>query len=216
MPATRETELVAFQLELRRDTTAIRAGVMWGRAVGTWVGPYDPRQGSNLLQSPAWDFTASNLYGPLPTDPGGRAFVEAERRGALGDVAVSVATRLTVASGRPRDVLASGIEGVVELLPRGSAGRNPVIAQADLRLAAQWHGFSTTLDIFNVFDRRGVTNTDEVYSDDRVRPIEGGSASDLPFLPTDTGGPARRRAAYGLPTAFQAPLAISFGVHKAF
>src|SRR5437868_10084518 len=36
--ATRETEIVAFQLELRKlETTAIRAGVMWGRTVGTWT-----------------------------------------------------------------------------------------------------------------------------------------------------------------------------------
>jgi len=217
IPATRETEIVACSLEMAQlDKIAIRAGVMWGRTVGTWTGPYDPRLGVNLLQGPDWDFGTSNLYGPLPTDLGGRGFVEAERRGTLGTVDLAVATRLTVGSGRPRNVLADGAEGIVELLPRGSAGRNPVIAQANLRLAAQWRGYSVTLDLFNVFDRRDLTNLDEVFSGDTVRPVEGGSYEDLVFLKTDTGDPARRRTAFQLPTAFQAPLSISLGVHKAF
>jgi hypothetical protein len=152
----------------------------------------------------------------LPTDPGGRVFVEAERRGRLGTVDVAVATRLAVGSGRPRNALADGLDGIVELLPRGSLDRNPVIGQANLHLAARWRGFSATLDVVNLFDRRDVTNLDEVYTDDAVRPIEGGSYSDLVFLKNDTGAAARRRTAFQLPTAFQTPLSVSLGVHKAF
>jgi hypothetical protein len=215
--ATRETELVALQLELRRSpATAFRAGVMWGRTVGTWTGPYDPRQGANLLAGPDWDAGASNLSGPLPTDLGGRVYVEAERGGTLGEVGVSVAARLTAGSGRPRNVLADGVDGVVELLPRGSAGRGPVVSQANVRLAARWRGVDITLDVFNLFDRRDVTNLDEVYTSDAVRPIEGGSASDLVFLKTDAGRAATRRTAFQLPVAYQSPLSVSLGIHKAF
>jgi hypothetical protein len=215
--ATRETEIVAAALELARArNVAIRAGVMWGRTVGTWTGPYDPRQGANLLQSPDWDSDATNLDGRLPGDPGGRVFVEAEHQGTLGPVAFAVATRLTVGSGRPRNVLANGLDGIVELLPRGSAGRAPLISQANLRLAARWRGVTMTLDVFNLFDRRDVTNLDEVYTDDTVSPISGGSASDLVFLKDAAGHPAQRRAGFQLPTAFQDPLSVSLGVHKAF
>jgi hypothetical protein len=215
--ATRETELVALQLELRRrEATTIRAGVMWGRTIGTWAGPYDPRQGINLLQGTAWDENASNLYGPLPTDLGGRVFVEAERHAALGSVGLTIATRLTAASGRPRNVLASGADGVVELLPRGSAGRNAMTTQADLRVAARWRGLDVTLDLVNLFDRREVTNLDETYTDDSVRPIEGGSASDLVFLKNASGAPAHRRTAFQVPTAYQPPLSVTLGVHMAF
>jgi hypothetical protein len=221
IPASRESEVVAFSIEMRqREATTIRAGVTWGRTVGTWTGPFDPRQGGNLLAGPAWDENASNLYGPLPTDSGGRAFVEAERRGTLGPVGLAVATRLSVGSGRPRNVLASGDEGIVELLPRGSAGRNPVIAQANLGLAGRWRGVTMTLDVQNVFDRRDITNLDEVYADTTVqptvRPVEGGSYGDLVFLKDETGRPAPRRTAFQLPTAFQTPLSISLGIHKAF
>ena len=217
IPATRESEVVAFSLEMmQREKLAIRAGVTWGRTVGTWTGLYDPRQGVNLLQGPDWDFGASNLYGALPTDTGGRAFVEAQRQGTLGTVGLAVATRLTVGSGRPRNVLANGSDGIVELLPRGSAGRNPVIAQANLGLAARWRGFTVSLDLRNVFDRRDITNLDEVFSDDTVRPVEGGDYSDLVFLKNDSGAPATRRTAFQLPTTFQTPLSVSLGVHKAF
>jgi hypothetical protein len=217
LEATRETELVAFQLELRRlDTTAIRAGVMWGRTVGTWAGLFDPRNGANQLAGPDWDVDPSNLYGPLPTSSGGRVFVEAERRGKLGDIAVAIATRLTVASGRPRNVLGDGAEGIVELLPRGAADTGPPIAQANLRLAARWSGVDFTLDVLNLFDRRTVTHLDEVYSNDSVRPIVGGSASDLVFLRSDTGDPAHRRTAFQLPVAYQSPLSVTLGAHKAF
>jgi hypothetical protein len=217
IPATRETEVVAFSLEMaEREKIAIRAGVSWGRTVGTWTGPYDPRQGVNLLQGPDWDFGATNLYGPLPTDAGGRGFVEAQRRGTLGTVDLAVATRLSIGSGRPRNVLADGIDGIVELLPRGSAGRNPVIAQANLGLAARWRGVLLSLDLQNVFDRRDITNLDETFTNDAVRPVEGGSYEDLVFLKNDLGRPARRRTAYRLPTAFQTPLSISLGIHNAF
>ena len=143
-------------------------------------------------------------------------FVEAERRIALGAVELRVATRLTAASGRPRNALANGVDGTVELLPRGSAGDNPLITQANLRLAARWQGFDVTLDVVNLFDRRDVTNLDEIYSNDAVRPVSGGSASDLVFLKSDGGTPAHRLTSFQLPIAYQPPLSVTLGVHKAF
>ncbi|HEU4727784.1 MAG TPA: hypothetical protein VFT22_07850, partial [Kofleriaceae bacterium] len=217
VPATRQSELIAFALEMmQRERTSIRAGVSWGRVDGTWTGPYDPRQGANLLAGSDWDVDASNLFGPLPTSPGSRVFVEAERRGRLGAVDAWVATRLEAGSGRPRNALADGPEGVVELLPRGALGNGPVLAQTDLRLAARWRGFTATLELVNVFDRREPTNLDEIYTGDAVRPIEGGSYADLVFLKTDAGTPASRRTAFQLPTAFQDPMQITLGVHRTF
>jgi hypothetical protein len=189
---------------------------MWGRTVGTWTGSYDPRQGATQLASPDWDSDATNLDGRLPTDAGARLFVESEHRGALGAVEVAVATRFTVGSGRPRNVLASGIDGLVELLPRGSAGRDPVVSEARVRLLARWRGVAVTLDVQNVFDRRDPSNLDEVYTGDTVRPVSGGDASDLVFLKNDAGAPARRSASYRLPVAFQDPLAVTLGIHRAF
>jgi len=219
--ATRETELVAAALEMaQRDRTQIRAGVLWGRTVGTWVGPFDPRLGATQLNSPDWDVSSIdasvNLDGPLPSAAGGQAFFEAERRATVGPLGVAVATRLTVGSGRPRNVIASGPDGVIDVLPRGSAGRGPMISQANLRVAAQWHGYTATLEVLNLFDRREVTNLDERYTDGAVRPIAGGTLADLAGLQTVGNVPAAPRAGYQLPTAYQPPLSVTLGVHKAF
>ncbi|MEO7730309.1 MAG: hypothetical protein ABIY55_05010 [Kofleriaceae bacterium] len=215
--ATRETELIAASLEMvQQDKLAIRAGVLWGRTVGTWVGPYDPRIGATLLQGADWDAGAANLDGALPSDAGGQAFFEVERRATLGPVGLAVATRLAVASGRPRNALGMSPDGLIELLPRGALGRGPVIAQANVRLAARWRATTVTLDVANLFDRREVTQVDELYSDDLVQPITGGKPADLAALKTITGQDAVRRTAFQLPTAFQAPLSITLGVHRMF
>lgn len=215
--ATRETELVAFQLELqRRGAMAIRAGATWSRTVGTWTGLFDPRQGVTQLAGDDWNRGASNLYGALPTDGGTRVFVEAERTATLGGVGLAVATRLTAASGRPRSALSSDDSGTAELVPRGSLGRGPLIAQANVRLAARWQGFDVALDIVNLFDRRTSTNLAELYSPDAAGSIEGGDASDLVFLRTAGGAPAHRLTAYQLPVAYQSPLSVALGVHRAF
>jgi hypothetical protein len=214
--AVRETELVAFQLEMRAtDKLAIRTGLTWGRTVGTWTGPYDPRQGATFLQGTDWDAGSVNLSGPLPTDSGARMFMELERHGTLGPVGLAAATRLSLASGTPRSVLGDG-DGVVDLLPRGDAGRNPMVSQVDLRLAARWRGFALTLEIFNLLNRRTPTQVDEVYTDDPVRPIDHGTPADLAFLKAENGQPAHPRTAFQLPIAFQAPISASLGIHTVF
>lgn len=217
LEAVRESEQIAVALEMAKpERIGIRAGVLWGRVVGTWTGMFDTFEGLNVLDTSAWNFNASNLHGPLPSDPGTRLFVEAAHHATVGPVALSVAARLTAASGRTRSVLANGVDGTIYLLPRGAAGRGPLTSQANARLAAEWSGYTVTLDLFNLFDRRTATDVDDVYSDDSVRPIEGGSYEDLVFLKTDSGRPAARRTAYQLPLAYQAPLSIALGVHKAF
>ena len=214
--ATRETELVAFQLEMRAtDKLAIRTGITWGRTVGTWTGPFDPRQGATFLAGTDWDSGSTNLFGPLPTDSGARVFMEIERHGQLGPVGLAAATRFTVAQGTPRSVLGDG-DGVVDLLPRGDAGRNPTLSQVDLRLAARWRGFDLTLEIFNLLNRRDPTQVDDLYTDDPVRPIDHGTLADLAFLKAANGQPAHPRTAFGLPIAFQAPISASLGIHTAF
>ena len=224
IPALRESTVVAIEAMIApTPKLSVRATYLWGQTIGSWTGPFDPRQGATLYESTDWDLDATNLYGRLPTDPGHRVAIEAERRGTLGPVELAVATRLTVSSGRPRNVLGDSDLGIVQLLPRGSAGRNPMLSQANVRLAARWHRIDFTLDVFNLFNRREPVTTNEIYAGQQVRPISGGTLEDLVFaksescneLSCNVASP-NRRTAFGLPTSFQSPLSVVLGIHHTF
>ncbi len=219
LPATRDSELIAAEIATTpTGKLTLRAGYIAGRTVGTFPGPYDPRQGVALYSGDAYDtsFSTPNETGALPTDVGQRLYVEAARSGELSGVPVGISTRLSLASGRPRNVFAETDVGMIPVLPRGGAGRGPMLAQANVRLSATWRGFELTLDMFNVFDRTLATNLDEVYAQGLVRPIVGGSYEDLVFLKTVTGADATRRTAFGLPLAFQGPFSAVLGIHHEF
>jgi hypothetical protein len=195
---------------------------MFGLTLGNYLGAYDPRQGAILYNGAQFDgtgdgaLTSGNEMGRLPTDIGHRVYIEADRRGTLGPVELEVATRLTVASGRARNVFADTDIGLINFLPRGSAGRGPMLSQANVRIAARWQGFEVTLDVFNAFDRGGGTATDELYTQAEVRAIEGGSYEDLVWAKTTGGDTIGRRTAFGLPIAFQGPLSAVLGVRREF
>ncbi|HEY5946004.1 MAG TPA: TonB-dependent receptor [Kofleriaceae bacterium] len=216
-PALRETGLLAAELATAPTAKLVlRVGYMYGRTIGSWTGAFDPRQGAVLYAGSDYDTRSVNLLGRLPTDLGHRTYIEAERSGHSGSAKFAIAARLTAGSGRPRSVLGQSDEGFVFLLPRGTAGRSPVMTQANIRLSAWWQGFDITLDLFNVFDRHDATTIDETYSSGVIRPIDHGSLSDLVFLRTENGDVATRRPSYGTATAFQAPLSAVLGVQRAF
>ena len=222
-PARRSSELLALEVATTpTGKLTLRAGYLVGKTIGNFLGAYDPRQGAILYNGTQFDgtgdgaLTSSNEMGRLPTDAGHRVFVEADRRGTLGPVGIEVAARLTLASGRPRNVYADTDIGVISFLPRGSIGRGPLLSQANVRIAAHWQGFDVTLDVFNAFDRAAATATDELYTAAEVRPIEGGTYEDLVFAKTVFGQDIGRRTAFGLPIAFQGPVSAVLGVHRAF
>ena len=212
--ASRDTIEVAAELATApTEKLTLRIGYAYGQTVGSWTGAFDPREGAALYASSDFDFNAINQLGVLPTDLGNRAYIEAERRGQLGPIEVGFATRLTVQSGLPRDVLANNDGEIEYLLPRGSGGRLPMQSLANVRLSATWHGVELTLDVFDLFDRRHATAVDPVYSNDFVDPIDGGTMSDLVYLRNELGSPATRSPSYGLPTAFASPFAVVLGAH---
>jgi hypothetical protein len=214
--ASRRTGMVVFELETAPAAKLrIRTGYACAQTVGSWAGPYNPRQGATFYASGDFVVADPNLAGHLPSELGHRFYIEAERHGVVGPVQLAFATRLTVASGRPRDALGDSDDGIVYLIPRGSAGHDPLLTQANMRLAATWHGFDFTLDVLNLFDRTGATNIDTIYASGPIRPIAGGSYEDLVFLHNDFGVPATRRTTYALGTAFQAPFSAVLGVHHA-
>jgi hypothetical protein len=218
LPAQRDTTIVAIELATAPTAQLVlRAGYLYGRTIGTWTGAFDPRQGAVLYAGSDYDGTSANQRGPLPADLGHRLFVEAQRHGRLGSIPVAVSTRLTVGSGRPRNILGDSDEyGVINLLPRGAAGRGPLLTQANVRLAATWRGTDITLDVFDVFDRHDPTNLDEIYARGSIYPIDGGTASDLVFLKNDAGSNPVRRPGFATPLAYQPPVSVTLGLRRAF
>jgi hypothetical protein len=220
LAASRATEQVGAEVATAPGgKLVLRIGYMYGHTEGSWTGAYDPVQGAVLYAGDAFDFTDRNLAGELPTSAGHRTYIGAVKSGRVGPVGLSFATRLTVASGRPRSVLGESDDGLIFLLPRGSLGRGPVLTQANMRLVATWYlrrPIDFVLDVFNVFDHRDATNVDEVYSSGSIHPIVNGTASDLVFLRTDAGAPATRSAGFLVPTAYQAPVSVVLGVRTAF
>ena len=222
LPALRDTELVAAELESNLTAkTVLRVGYLWGHTTGSWAGAYDPHNGAALFNTPDFDVTSVNQNGLLPTDLGQRLYFEALRRGHLGEVELYVATRFTVAAGRPRDALGNSSDGLVYLIDRGEYGRSPLQTQANVRLAARFHKLDVTLDLFNLFDRRDETNTDPVYSGGAIHPIEGGRSEDLVFLRSEdpdsqTSFASQRSPGFQTGTAFQPPFSAVLGIHRSF
>jgi hypothetical protein len=216
-PAIRDSGLFAAEIATAPTaSTVLRVGYMYGRTTGSWTGAFDPRQGAVLYAGSDFNTRAVNLLGYLPTDLGHRTYIEAERSGRIGSAKLACAARLTAGSGRPRSVIGDSDEGIIYLLPRGTAGRGPVLTQANIRLSALWRGLDITLDVLNVFDRREATTIDEVYASGVVRPIDQGTLSDLVFLKNADGTAAFRRPSYEAGTSFQPPLAAMLGVQRAF
>jgi hypothetical protein len=216
-PAIRETTI--FATEIATAPTAqlvLRVGYMYGRSLGSWTGAFNPREGAVLYAGSDFDTPAVNLVGPLPNDLGHRTYIEAERTGHVGSVKLGVAARLTTASGRPRSVLADSDEGIIYLIPRGTAGRGPMLTQANIRIGALWRGVDITLDLFNVFNRREAVATDEFYARGSIRPVDGGTLSDLVFLKNDDGSAAQRRPSYATGSVFQSPFSAVLGVSHTF
>jgi len=215
-PAIRNTGLVAAELATT-GKLSLRVGYMYGRTIGSWTGAFDPREGAVLYAGSDYDATSVNLLGRLPTDMGHRTYVEAERRGKLGSVPVSIAMRLTAGSGRPRSAIADSSDtGVIYLIPRGSAGRGPMLTQANIRMGARWHGLDLTLDVFNLFNRREAVAVNDVYTQAAVRPIDRGSREDLVWLKTETGLETVRSTSYAHALSYQSPLSVLLGIRQTF
>lgn len=219
--AIRETQMVALELATSPALgTSVRAGWTYGRTYGTWLGPLSPLEGATLYNSTEWDQDHSaNMFGLLPTDLGHRVYVEFVRsfhwpRHTPGGVSL----RGSVQSGHVRDAVGFSELGNVELLPRGSLGRDPMVSSVDLRLYARPRGFVVSLEVFDLFARNTPTATDPVYIGETqgVRPIVGGTYEDLIWATDSVGSSLRRNPRFETATETQVPFGVVLGIQRSF
>ncbi|MDI3287471.1 TonB-dependent receptor [Polyangium sp. 15x6] len=185
-----------------------------------------------------------NRDGPLPGDRRHTVKVYGAKEFALPkNIRINVGMSYTGTSGAPLDVLGAHPyygRGAAFILPRGSGGNLPWIHSIDSNLAIGYKiskdsTLSVNVDVFNLFNFQAETGRDQSFTYANVRPIEGGTQSDLPekdesacatgagcryklvnFADGSPFDPANRNPNYGSPTSYQAPRTIRMGVRLTF
>lgn len=185
-----------------------------------------------------------NRNGPLPLDHrhavklfGAREFVFG------GKTKVNLGVSYSGISGAPLDVLGSHPyygAGAAFVLPRGAGGNLPWVHSVDTNLAVGYRlndasTLSVNVDVFNLFNLQAVTGRDQSFTYANVRPISGGTTTDLPtkgetacsnnadcrykLVNYEDGtpfDPANRNPNYGSPTSYQNPRTVRIGMRLTF
>jgi hypothetical protein len=110
---------------------------------------------------------------------------------------------------------------IVQLLPRGSAGRTPPITQFDGKLSyrcplTEKTSLEAFIDIFNILNQQAVLRTDDDYTFDSPAPIINGTKEDLKYAKTTSGSPLAVNPNFGRPIAYQAPVHGRLGLRLTF
>ena len=214
----------------------LQASYTYARTRGNFPGLYSPDSGAVLPNITAqYDLVEllANRDGPLPNDRphdlkvDGYYVLDLARAGSFTGGA-----RFHLGSGTPIDALASSsMYGFDEsfVLPRGAIGRTSFATSLDVHLGyGRKLGKATTLevfaDVFNVFNRQGVTYVDESYSYDPVNPIVGGDEADLVWVKAqdwdgnepDEPSPATRNRNFRHAEVRHPPLYARFGARLSF
>ncbi|MDC3962490.1 TonB-dependent receptor [Polyangium jinanense] len=185
-----------------------------------------------------------NRDGPLPGDRRHSVKVFGAKEFVLSkNLSINMGVGYTGTSGAPLDVLGahpSYGRGAAFILPRGSGGNLPWVHSVDSNLAVGYKvgkdsTLSVSVDVFNLFNFQAETSRDQSFTYANVRPIEGGTAADLPnkgeaacatgagcrykLVNLEDGSPfdpADQNPRYGSPTSYQTPRTIRMGMRLTF
>jgi hypothetical protein len=205
-----------------------RASYTYSRLVGNYEGLY---QSENNYVAPNGSnaYDTADLYvnnrGYLPNDHPHNAKLDGYYSHPVGPGKITLGLSFFARSGMPRNYMSNLVPGstnqIVFLLPRGSAGRTPTETQFDGHISyAQKMKHDLTLeayvDLFNIFDQQAALQTDDNYTFDAVAPIQNGTAKDLAYAKSATGGPATPNKNFGHPISYQAPFYSRLGLRLMF
>jgi hypothetical protein len=205
-----------------------RASYTYSRLVGNYQGLYQAEQnyiapnGSNSYDVP--DLYV-NAYGRLPNDRPHQFKADGFYSLPVGKGKITLGLSFTARSGMPRSTIANLIPGqnqqLVQVLPRGTAGRTPMVTQFDAHIAYGMPLTKTTnleafIDLFNLFNQRETLMTDDNYTYQAAAPIDGGTKKDLAFAKDVSGAPLVQQPNYGRPIAYQLPFYSRLGLRLTF
>ena len=187
----------------------------------------------------------ANRTGKLPQDRPHSIKLDGHYQFEVGKTAaLTIGGRVRVVSGGPKSALgAHYLYGPDEsfLLPRGLLGRSEVDHGIDVHLAYARKVSKTMraeiyVDVFNIYDKQGVFDTDQTYapavrrsapgagggSENNVNPIVGGTYEDLMWAKTidstgnETSVPTARNPNFGKTTSRYAPTSARIGFRLTF
>jgi hypothetical protein len=221
----------AISLSLNRRFSKnlfLRASYTYSRLVGNYEGLF---QAQNSYYSPngtnAYD--TSDLYlnqrGYLPNDHPHQGKVDGYYTLDAGPGKVTLGLSFLARSGMPRSYIGNlnpfATFQVIYILPRGTAGRTPMLTQLDAHISyAQKIQKNLTLegfvDLFNVLDEKASLQADDNYTFNAVAPIVNGTSKDLTFAKQWDGTTIVKNPNFGRPIAYQPPFYTRLGVRLLF
>jgi hypothetical protein len=189
-----------------------RASYVLSRNWGNYPGLYDSDGSATNpggVSTFFFPYQSTNSTGLLPND---HTHIFKLSAAYVASSGLSSGTFLTLESGSPINDFAAGPGGVGPaypcfLVPRGTAGRTPVLWNLDLRLAyeltpARMPRVRVQLDILHVGNPRGAIRVDELHY---------GTLDDSGNPDMNTPNPN-----YKHPIAYQPPMAVRIGVQASF
>ncbi|ATB29166.1 trehalose synthase [Melittangium boletus DSM 14713] len=195
---------------------------------GNYSGLYRP-DNNQLAPNVTSDFDLigmmENKTGALPLDRTHNIKVFGSREFVLSPSAsLDVGLSYRANSGAPLNVTGSHYiygSGFTFILPRGSGGRLPWVHNVDAHVGVNYklgRGLlgTLTLDSFNLFNFQAVTSQDQVYTQDNIDALVGGTLADLPNVKNRNGQSPALNPNYQKPLSYQPPRSIRIGARVSF
>ncbi|HTA18841.1 MAG TPA: hypothetical protein VK989_06090, partial [Polyangia bacterium] len=206
----------------------VRGSYTYSRLVGNYEGLFQTETGY-FSPNATNAYDAPDLYlnskGYLPNDHTHQGKVDGYYSLPVGGGTLTLGLSFVARSGMPRNYMSNLIQGlnyqIVDLLPRGSAGRTPWTTQLDSHISYEQKirkglRLQAFVDLFNVFDQQAAIQQDDNYTFDAAAPIVNGTPSDLKYAKTPSGTPVTKNPNFGQTVVYQMPFYTRMGMRLMF
>ena len=210
------------------DLWLVQANYTWSYLRGNYSGLFRP-DNNQLSPNVTSDFDLFSLVdnkdGPLPLDRTHAIKLFGSKEFVLSPtMSFDVGLSYRGTSGAPLNVTGGHYSygaGFTFILPRGSGGRLPWVHNVDTRVGFNYklgRGMMGTvsLDSFNLFNFQATTSVDQIYTNDNIDAIVGGTLADLETAKNRAGAAPALNPNYQKPLSFQQPRSVRIGARLSF
>jgi hypothetical protein len=206
----------------------VRGSYTYSRLVGNYEGLFQNETGY-FAPNATNSFDSPDLYlnsrGYLPNDHTHQGKIDGYYALPVGPGTVTFGLSFVARSGMPRNYISNLFQNsnyqIVDLLPRGSAGRTPWVTQLDGHISYEQHirknlRLQAFVDLFNMIDQQAALQQDDNYTYDGAAPIVNGTPSDLKFAKNSSGNPIVKNPNFGQTVVYQTPFYTRMGMRLMF